>query len=357
MKKILTLIILFLLSGCGVTTISTQTAEEFDQIARQRGYTHTARAQPVQWITANGLVEHGNYQPAQGAAQDQIQANQIALDYCNRSGYKGCIVIRESGEVTQEAKSIIARLKKEQETKKVDKTKPRNTEPKSENSKIVPAASGTGFFVSKSGHIVTNNHVIEECDIVKTNFNGNFIGVRILSSDRINDLAILKAEVIPKQVYSVSEDDVSLLEDIIIAGFPLGKKVSAAIKTSKGSVTALAGYGDNYSEFQTDAALNQGNSGGPIINQKGNVVGVAVAAFGKKEGIESFNFGIKASTLKTFAKSNGINFLPPNKKELSNQVLGQLISNGTVYLECHMSIAKIKRLMEKDNRKAFFEIN
>ena len=86
-------------------------------------------------------------------------------------------------------------------------------------------------------------------------------------------------------------------------------------------------------------------------------MGVAVAAFGKKEGVESFNFGIKASTLKTFAKSNGINFLSPNKRELSNQALGQLISNGTVYLECHMSVAKIKRLMREDNRKAFFNIN
>ena len=171
----------------------------------------------------------------------------------------------------------------------------------------------------------------------------------------MNDLAILKANLIPNQVYPVANEDAALLEDIIIAGYPLGKKVSAAIKTSKGSVTALAGYGDNYSEFQTDAALNQGNSGGPIMNQKGNVIGVAVANYGKAAGVEGFNFGIKSSTLRTFASSNGLKFLPPNIRPMSNKELGDLITKGTVYLECWMTVAKIKRMIAQEkNRKAFF---
>jgi S1-C subfamily serine protease len=241
---------------------------------------------------------------------------------------------------------------------KKEDSKPKAPIPSPDNNKIIAAASGTGFFVSKSGHIITNNHVIDGCDIVKTSFDGKQINSKVLSVDKVNDLAILKTDITPNYVYSVSDEDVELLENIIIAGYPLGKQVSAAIKTSKGSVTALAGYNDNYSEFQTDAALNQGNSGGPIMNQKGNVVGVAVAEFGKKEGVESFNFGIKSSTLRTFAKSNGLNFLPPNRKELSNKELGALITNATVYLECHMTVAKVKQMIkEANNRKAFFTIN
>jgi len=224
-----------------------------------------------------------------------------------------------------------------------------------EDTEIVPAASGTGFFVSRNGHIITNHHVIDGCKTVKVSFKGDEIEAKILAVDKMNDLAIIKSNIKAQQVYSVSNEDASLLEDIIIAGYPLGKKVSEAIKTSKGSVTALAGYGDNYSEFQTDAALNQGNSGGPIMNQKGNVVGVAVAAYGKKEGVESFNFGIKASTLKTFASSNDLTFLPPNNRDLSNKDLGQLITNATVYIECWMTVAKIKQMIAKaENRKAFF---
>ena len=236
--------------------------------------------------------------------------------------------------------------------------KPKKKEPKKktpDDNKIVAAASGTGFFVSRSGHIISNHHVIEGCDTTKLTFKGKEVVADVLAVDKMNDLAILKANLVPNKVYPVATEDAGLLEDIIIAGYPLGKKVSAAIKTSKGSVTALAGYGDNYSEFQTDAALNQGNSGGPIMNQKGNVIGVAVANYGKKVGVESFNFGIKSSTLKTFASANGLTFLPPNNRELSNKDLGKLITDGTVYLECYMTVAKIKRMIaEEKNRKAFF---
>jgi hypothetical protein len=227
--------------------------------------------------------------------------------------------------------------------------------PKYDDSKIVAASSGTGFFVSQSGHLITNNHVIDECKAIKVSFDGNEVDANVLAVDRFNDLAILKTTLKPTQVFPISGEDASLLDDVVIAGYPLGRKVSSAIKTSKGSVTSLAGYGDNYSEFQTDAALNSGNSGGPIMNQKGNVVGVAVSVYGKKQGVESFNFGIKASTVNTFVRSNNLNFLPPNNRDLSNSELGQLITGATLYLECWMTVAQIKTLIaEEGNRKAFF---
>jgi len=235
------------------------------------------------------------------------------------------------------------------------KSEPKKQTPKPDDNKIVAASSGTGFYVSNTGHIISNHHVVEGCNTVKLTFKGKEVSADVLAVDKKNDLAILKANLTPPKLYPVATEDASLLEDIIIAGYPLGKRVSAAIKTSKGSITALAGYGDNYSEFQTDAALNQGNSGGPIIDQKGNVVGVAVANYGKKAGVESFNFGIKSSTLRTFASANGLKFLPPNNKEMSNKDLGKLITEATVYLECHMTVAKIKRMIAVEkNRKAFF---
>jgi len=240
------------------------------------------------------------------------------------------------------------------EPKIVEKPKKKKPKKSPDDNKVVAAASGSGFFVSNSGNIITNHHVIEGCNVVKVNFKGSAVEAKTLAIDKVNDIAILKANIKPDKVYSVSNEDVSLLEDVIVAGYPLGKKVSSAIKTHKGVVTSLAGAGDNYSNFQTDATINQGNSGGPIMNQKGNVVGIAVATW-VEEGVQGVHFGIKSSTLKTFASANGLRFLPPNNRDLSNKQLGQLITSGTVYLECHMTIAKIKKMIaEANNRKAFF---
>ena len=234
--------------------------------------------------------------------------------------------------------------------------KPKKKKPKQlpEDNKVVPAGSGSGFFVSNEGHVITNHHVIEGCNTTKVSFKGNQVDAQILAVDKMNDIAILKTNIKPDSIFPISNEDVSLLEDVVVAGYPLGKQVSSAIKTHKGVVTALAGAGDNYSNFQTDASINAGNSGGPIMNQKGNIVGIAVATW-VQDGVQGVHFGIKSSTLKTFASSNSLKFSQANNRELSNKDLGKLITEATVYLECHMTVAKIKRMIaEANNQKAFF---
>ena len=91
------------------------------------------------------------------------------------------------------------------------------------------------------------------------------------------------------------------------------------------------------------------------MNSSGSVVGVAVANYGKQSGVESFNFGIKSSTVKTFMSSNDIKFTLGMKSKLNNQQLSNLITNATIYLECWLSVADIKRILEKEeNQKAFY---
>jgi len=246
---------------------------------------------------------------------------------------------------------VVVSKKTEPKKKKPKKKKPKQSP---DDNKVVAASSGSGFFVTRAGHLATNHHVIEECDAVKVNFNGKEIQADTIAIDQFNDLAIIKANINPSKVFPVSKEDVSLLQEVIVAGFPLGKKISALIKTHKGNVSALAGIGDNYSNFQTDATINHGNSGGPILTQKGNVIGVAVQLIPPDKAQNVF-FGVKSSTLNTFAKANKVNFLPPNTQEMSNEDLGQLITEATVFLECWMTVAKIKQLIaQEENRKAFY---
>ena len=233
-----------------------------------------------------------------------------------------------------------------------EKTTPKFTE---DDNKIVPAGSGSGFAISKKGHLITNFHVVEGCDLNKVHHNGSIFDANIIAVDKINDIALIKINKSFNQIFPVSEQDVALLEEVIVAGYPLGRHISSSIKTHKGVITSLSGAGDNYSNFQTDAAINQGNSGGPIINQKGNVVGIAVATW-VEEGVQGVHFGIKSSTLKTFASANGLSFASPNFRDQSNKALGELITKGTVYVECHMTVAKIKKMIaQAENRKAFFK--
>ena len=84
-------------------------------------------------------------------------------------------------------------------------------------------------------------------------------------------------------------------------------------------------------------------------------MGIAVQTW-VEEGVQGVHFGIKSSTLKTFANANGLKFLTPNNRDLSNKELGKLITESTVYVECHMTIAQIKKMIaQSENKKALYD--
>jgi S1-C subfamily serine protease len=217
---------------------------------------------------------------------------------------------------------------------------------------IIPAGSGTGFFINRDGILLSNYHVIQGCASVSLYHNGAKYPSSIIASDRTNDIAIISSSKKSNQYFRVDKDGPSLLEEIFVAGYPLGLKVSNALKISSGRVSSLAGFGDNYANFQLDAAINPGNSGGPIINKKGNVVGIAVTYLPDAQG---FNFGIKSSTVNSFVNSNKINFTSPNMTEMSTKDLSRLMNEATVFIECSMKVKDIKAALEKrDTKKVFY---
>ena len=220
-------------------------------------------------------------------------------------------------------------------------------------------ASGTGFYVSDDGHIITNYHVIDGCEDMKVHSKGRIIPTLQIAYDKSNDLALLKISESPSYVFALSQNSPIPLQKIIVAGFPFGERYSTALKFTEGIVSALTGMGNNYSEIQIDAALQQGNSGGPIIDEYGNIVAVAVAKLDAKYMLEKYgiipentNFGVKVSAVKNLLEGNNVSLKVPNKSSVSIRDLGNNATNGTVYLTCWMTTAQIETMRSK---KVLFE--
>jgi S1-C subfamily serine protease len=145
-----------------------------------------------------------------------------------------------------------------------------------------------------------------------------------------------------------------LLQDVYVAGFPFGRKISTGVKVTKGIISSLIGIGNNFSNIQIDAALQIGNSGGPILDDKGNVVGVAVARLDKIKALKKFgslpentNFGIKTSVVRSILESSNVSFPRANTSSISKSKLGRMISDATYYLSCWMTTAQMERMRSK----------
>ena len=146
--------------------------------------------------------------------------------------------------------------------------------------------------------------------------------------------------------------------EIYAAGFPFGYDISTPVKVTRGIISSLSGAGNNYSNIQTDATIQPGNSGGPIVDNKGNVVAVAVATLDLEEVFEAYgvvpegtHFGIKSNVVINFLESNNVSLIEPNNKPLSGEALGRMITDGTYYISCLMTMAQINEMRE---RKALF---
>ena len=195
--------------------------------------------------------------------------------------------------------------------------------PPLDDDKILTASSGSGFAVSSDGYVVTNHHVINGCAKVFIHTNGKAMPSDVVDNDRQNDIALLKARFKPEAVLPISNKRPELLQKIYVAGYPFGKKVSSSLKVTDGIISSLTGVQDNHTRIQITAAMQSGNSGGPILGVDGNVVGVAVSKLDLKFALENLgsipentNFGIKSSVVGSILASNGVTTPPANQKQI-----------------------------------------
>lgn len=166
--------------------------------------------------------------------------------------------------------------------------------------------AGSGIVISREGHVVTNWHVIQDVRGIRVNLpDGETYDATIVGGDVVTDLAVIKIE--PAQPLTTVEfgnsDEVHVGDWAIALGNALalkgGPTVTMGIISAKGR-TVRTDRGDLYDMFQTDAAINSGNSGGPLINLEGEVVGISTAML---KGAQGIGFAISSNAAVPIIKS------------------------------------------------------
>jgi serine protease Do len=166
--------------------------------------------------------------------------------------------------------------------------------------KNIPLGGGSGFIVNKQGYIFTNAHVVENADIVKvTLVNKRTYTAKVVGVDKKTDVAVLKiapgGEDLTVSVFGDSKK-VAIGEWVLAIGNPFGlnNTVTTGIVSAKGRREPMSG--DSYADFiQTDAAVNPGNSGGPLVNLRGEVIGINSSIYTRTGGYMGVSFAIPIS--------------------------------------------------------------
>ena len=198
---------------------------------------------------------------------------------------------------------------------------------------------GTGFSVSESGDVITNFHVIEECDAVNIIYNGNEIEATIAATDQHHDLALLKGDFKPDYFFTFDDKPIEPRTAINVAGFPSEYGISTVPVVTEGIISSTVGDRDIISEFRIDAAIQGGNSGGPVFDKDGNVIGIVVSGY-----TENTNFAIKGYVAKDILKTHGVELAKPRKK-VRPRFVTDLYMNATHAISCGV-ISKKNKFIE-----------
>ena len=202
--------------------------------------------------------------------------------------------------------------------------------------------SGSGFALG-NGYLVTNYHVVEDAKTINVkgirgDFNNGY-SAEVVATDKVNDIAILKINdsqfsefgTIP---YGVSSKMADVGESIFVLGYPLTQTMGDEIKLTDGLISSRTGFQGDIANYQMSAPVQPGNSGGPMFNSKGNVIGIVCA---HHAGAENAGYAIKISYLKLLIESTGLSIVLPSNNTISALSLPEKVKrlkNFVYYIEC-----------------------
>ena len=265
----------------------------------------------------------------------------LVLDNAEKEREKQLIAEEKKRKEDEERKRIAEKERKEKEAAEAKKPKPKVSS--DTHNSLITIGSGSGFYINNQGYALTNNHVIEICKQTVAVINGEETLFKVIATDITNDVAVLKTNFRSRNFIKINDEGAKLGENVIAVGFPLAGRLSDSVKITRGIVSSLSGRNNNIGQIQIDAALQPGNSGGPVLNESGELVGIASAGLNKlliakEDGYvpENVNFAVASTIVSNILKSQKIKFSKPGlfSSSYSNTELAELGNNSTVQLFC-----------------------
>lgn len=163
---------------------------------------------------------------------------------------------------------------------------------------------GSGVLVSKDGKVITAAHLVQAADQIKVKLSsGEVVGARVAASAPFADISLLQLESVPKQdsVAKLGDSEkVQIGDEVFVVGAPYGLSHTLTVGhiSARHKPNTLSGGFEVGEFFQTDAAINQGNSGGPMFNMAGEVIGIVSHILSKSGGFEGLGFAVTSNTAK-----------------------------------------------------------
>lgn len=208
-------------------------------------------------------------------------------------------------------------------------------------------STGTGFIVSRDGAILTNAHVVEQCrTITVKTADGPTMVAGLAAKDAGDDLALLKTSLRLNETAKFREDKpMRSGDDVIVVGYPLSSLLSREANVTSGVISAMAGIHGDTRHYQITAPVQKGNSGGPLADSSGNVVGIvssklnAMKIAGQTGDIpQNVNFAIKSDLARKFLDRYSVPYdTAPIGVTLSAADIGERIKRVTVFIQCKVN--------------------
>lgn len=305
-------------------------------------------AQAVRWYRKAAEQGHTSaqfslgemYFRGQGVPKDNVLAYMWA-NLAAAQGGKNAIKIRDTIEQVLTTSQLAEAQELARKWKPMMGTVPT---PQQDAGGSKPVSSGTGFIVSRQGYVLTNHHVIEGCTTIRATTEERKKEVTVVGADVENDLAVLKLPGPAQNVARFREGrTIRSGDSVVVVGFPLHGLLASAANMTTGIVSALAGLGNDARFVQITAPVQPGNSGGPLLDQSNQVVGIVVSKLNALKVAKStgdipqnINFAINGAVAKLFLDSQGVEYeTGPSSKKVEPAEIGAAAKKFTLLVECY----------------------